>query len=301
MRVLNRVFTVAIILIIFYFLIRHVVANWTEIPFDQLRFNAIHLIFAFLFLFIYFLLLTYGWSKIVAELDGKVPYGKAIYIMSTSQIAKYVPGGVWYTLGRVYLGKSAKIKEEIGMLSVVFETFLLMLTNLLIFLVAINFVRNEPVLNPLISILLIVVILILLYPPLLNMLLNFTLRLLKRPSVTLKAKYTNILKLSAYFFGVWISQIIGFYLLINSVYPLSLSQIPSLAIAYTLSWITGFIVLFAPGGLGVREGMMSFLLTPILPSPLAVAMSFIARIWITSFEVIMFITGLVIKHRTLKK
>ncbi len=298
MRVISRIFTVAVIAVIFYFLIRHVVANWTKIPFDQLRFNPLYVIVAFLFLIMYFLLLTYGWSRIVGELAVKIPYRKALYVMSTSQVAKYVPGGVWYTLGRVYLGKTLKIKEEIGMLSVIFETFLLMLTNLVIFLIAANFAGDIPILSPLVSILLILMILVLLYPPLLNTLLNFTLRLIKRPQVKLKAKYINILKLSTYFFGVWICQIAGFYLLINSIYPLSPAHIPDLAIAYTLSWITGFIVLFAPAGLGIREGMMSILLTPVIPSPLAVAMSFITRIWITVLEVIMFIIGLLIKPRT---
>lgn len=301
MRILNRVLTVAVVAVIFYFLIRHLVANWTKIPFSELRFDAGYVAISFLFLLAYFLLLTHGWSQIVAELDEKIPYAKALYILSASQVAKYLPGGIWYTLGRVYLGKSANIREEIGLLSVVFETFLLMLTNLVIFLIAINFVSSEPVLSPWLSILFIVVILILLYPPLLNLLLNFALRLIKRPKVTLRAKYTNILKLSAYFFGVWFCQIAGFYALINSIYPVPLTQLAQVTTAYTLSWITGFIVLFAPGGLGVREGMMSLLLASILPSPLAVAISFIARIWITLFETIMFLVSLVIRHRTMGK
>lgn len=298
MKILNRVLTGAVVAVIFYFLIRHLVTNWGKIPFSELRFDVGYLAISFLFLLAYFLLLTIGWSQIVGELDSKIPFQKALYIMATSQIAKYLPGGIWYTLGRVYLGKSARIKEEIGLLSVVFETFLLMLTNLVIFLVAINFISSEPVLSPWLSILFIVVILVLLYPPLLNMLLNLALRLFKRPRVMLKAKYANILKLSAYFFGVWLCQIAGFYTLINSIFPIPLTQLAHLAAAYTLSWITGFIVLFAPGGLGVREGMMSLLLAPILPSPLAVAISFISRIWITLFETVMFFVGLGIRKRT---
>lgn len=296
MKIVNRLLTIVVIMAIFYFLIQHMVANWSKIPFSQLRFDASYLFVSFLFLFIYFLLLTYGWSRIVLELDSKVPFSRALYIMSTSQITKYLPGGIWYTLGRVYLGKSAKIKEEIGLLSVVFETFLLMLTNLVIFLLAINFVRDQPVISPLLSVLFIVVILILLYPPLLNMLLNLALRLFKRPQLQLKAKYANVLKLSVYFFGVWLCQIAGFYALVNSIYPLPLAQLPYITGAYTLSWITGFIVLFAPGGLGVREGMMSILLAPILPSPLAIAISFITRIWITLFETMMFFIGLIMKQ-----
>jgi uncharacterized membrane protein YbhN (UPF0104 family) len=300
MKILNRVLTVIVVAVIFYFLIRSLVVNWNKIPFAQLRFDAGYVIVSFLFLFAYFLLLTQGWSRIVAELDGTLPYRKALYIMSTSQIAKYLPGGIWYTLGRVYLGKTAKIREEIGLLSVIFETFLLMLTDLVIFLVAINFLGSKTVLSPMLSVIFIVIILVLLYPPLLNALLNIALKLLRRPRVTLKVKYINILKLSAYFFAVWICQIAGFYALINSIYPLTPAQIPSITAAYTLSWITGFIVLFAPGGLGVREGMMSILLAPVLPSPLAIVISFITRIWITFFELVMFFIGLATKRQDRK-
>lgn len=284
--------------VIFFFLVRSLIANWTQIPFTELRFNIFYIIISFLCLAVYFALLTRGWSSIVTELGSKVPYGKAIWIVSTSQIAKYVPGGIWYTVGRVYLARTEKVKEEIGLLSVVFETFLLMLTNLMIFLITINFIQGETYLSPLLSVTFIAVILILLYPPLLNKLLNLGLRILKRPAVELHARYLSILKISTFFFALWIVQIAGYFFLINSIYEVGVSQLPNLAAAYTLSWITGFIVLFAPGGLGVREGMMALLLSSILPLPLAIAISFITRVWMTIFEVLIFFIGLLIRRKT---
>jgi len=301
MKVIQRIVTAIVVLLIFYFLLRNLVTNWSQIPFTELRFNPAYIVISFLCLVLYFVLLTRGWAAIVRELGGEVPYGKAFWIVSTSQIAKYVPGGIWYTLGRVYLARSEKIREEIGLLSVVFETFLLMLTNLILFLIVINFIRNDSVLSPLLSITFVIVILILLYPPLLNKLLNIALRMLRKPPVTLRAKYLSILKISTYFFALWLAQITGFYLLINAIYPVQLTQLPNLAAAYTLSWITGFIVLLAPGGLGVREGMMTLLLSVILPLPLAIAISFITRVWITIFEVLAFFVGLLIRRKTMKK
>lgn len=294
---LQRILTAIFVLVIFYFLTRHLVTNWSQIPFAELRFDPASIAASFLCLAAYFLVLTRGWSAIVAELGGRVAYPRAFWIMSTSQMAKYLPGGVWYTLGRVYLAKAERVTEEIGLLSVVFETFLLMLTDLVIFLAAVNFVQGEPVLSPALSAVFIAVILALLYPPLLNGLLNLALRVLRRPAVRLRAKYAAILRLSVYFFAVWLAQIAGFYFLIRAVYPVPLAHLPNLATAYTLSWITGFVVLFAPGGLGVREGMMTILLSPILPLPLAIAVSFLARVWITVFEITAFFIGLLIRRR----
>lgn len=298
---MQRILTVALVCVIFYFLVRSLITNWTQIPFSEIRFNILYVVISFLCLAAYFSLLTRGWSSIVAELGSMVPYSKAFWIVSTSQIAKYVPGGIWYTVGRVYLARTEKVKEEIGILSVVFETFLLMLTNLIIFLISINFISGETYLSPFLSVAFIIVILILLYPPLLNMLLNLGLRMLKKPAVKLHARYLSILRISMYFFMLWLAQIAGYYFLINSLYPMGIAQLPNLTAAYTLSWITGFIVLFAPGGLGVREGMMTLLLSSILPLPLAIAISFITRVWITIFEVLIFFAGLIVRRAMNKK
>ena len=301
MKVIQRILTVALVCVIFYFLVRSLITNWTQIPFSQIRFNTLYVVISFLCLAVYFSLLTRGWTSIVAELGSRVPYCKAFWIVSTSQIAKYVPGGIWYTVGRVYLARTENVKEETGILSVVFETFLLMLTNLIIFLISVNFITGETYLSPLLSVTFIIMILILLYPPLLNRLLNLGLRLLKKPAVELKARYLSILKISTFFFALWIAQIAGYFFLINSIYPVEASQLPNLTAAYTLSWITGFIVLFAPGDLGVREGMMTLLLSSILPLPLAIAISFITRVWITIFEVLIFFAGLIIRRWMNKK
>ena len=78
-------------------------------------------------------------------------------------------------------------------------------------------------------------------------------------------------------------------------------HVPNLVSAYTLAWITGSVAIFAPGGLGVREGVMTLLLSPILPVPLAIALSFITRVWITVFEAVVFFVGLIIQHQTSPK
>jgi hypothetical protein len=60
--------------------------------------------------------------------------------------------------------------------------------------------------------------------------------------------------------------------------------------------MTGFVVIFAPGGLGVREGMMTLLLRSFIPTPLAIAISFIARVWMTLFEIVVFFIGLIVRR-----
>jgi len=236
-----------------------------------------------------------GWRNIIYKLGHNISFKNAFWIVSSSQIAKYIPGGIWFAVGRVYLGKSEKLKEEIVALSVVVETGLTFLVGILLFLLSVSLSGHKFFENFLLIVPIFFLFLIALYPRFLNRLMNFALGIFKRPAINLDISYSQILVLSIYFFGLWIAQIIGFYFLINAIYPIAISKIFSLAAVYTLSWMTGFIVIFAPGGLGVREGMMTLLLSPILPTPLAIAISFIARVWITLFEIAIFFVGMLVK------
>ena len=295
MRILKRVLTVVVVSIVFYFLITNLVKNWQKIPFDSLHFHSLNLIISYVFLFLNFLIFVEGWRNIMIKFGHSISFKNAFWIISSSQIAKYVPGGIWFALGRVYLGKSRNLKEENVALSVVVETGLTFLVGILLFLLSVNFVSQKIFANFLYVIPIFFLFLIVLYPSILNRVINFALQILKKPNIKITISYSQILKLSIYFFGLWIAQIIGFYFLINAIYPMPISKIFTLSAAYTLSWMTGFVVIFAPGGLGVREGMMTLLLSPILPAPLAIAISFIARIWITLFEIVIFFVGLLVK------
>lgn len=269
--------------------------NWQKIPFNSLRLNLVNLTISFVCLIVNFLFFVEGWRVTIRKLGSTISFENSFWIMSSSQIAKYVPGGIWFVVGSIYLGKSEKLKEEIVALSIVVETGLTFLVGILLFLLSISLVEQKFSVNFLFMIPVFFLFLIALYPPFLNRLINFALGIVKRPAINLDISYFQILKLSIYFFGLWISQIIGFYFLINAIYPIALSKIFNLAGAYTLSWMTGFVVIFAPGGLGVREAMMTLLLSPILPAPLAIAISFIARVWITIFEIVIFFVGLLVK------
>lgn len=295
MKIFRKVITVAIVFAIFYFLIASLVKNWQKIPFDSLRFNIISLLVSFIFLFITFLIFVQSWRSIIRALGQSISFKGAFWVMSSSQMAKYVPGGIWFALSRVYLGKTEKLKGEFIALSVVIETGLTFLVGILLFFFALGLSNRGIIVNFLFIIPIFFLFLLALYPPILNKIMNIGLRLMKRPAIELKISYLHLLKLSVFFLGLWVAQIIGYYFLVDSIMPIPFYRIFSLAAAYTLSWMAGFIVVIAPGGLGVREGMMSILLSPILPAPLAIAISFIARIWITVFEIITFFMGLLVK------
>lgn len=300
MKFIRRILAALVVLVIFFFLIRSLVRNWHQIPFADLRFNPFYLFLSFFFLLATFLIFVKAWQAIIRSLEGDISYPFAFWVMAASQTAKYVPGGVWFALGRVYLAKSEKLSAEKIGVSVIIETGLTFLAGILLFFLALSLAHPENLVNYLLLIPVFLFFLLVLYPPVLERLVKIGLKIIKRPPVRIKMRYGSLLGIAFYFFGLWLAQIVGYFLLINALYPVSLSQFPALSAVYIISWMAGFIIILAPGGLGVREGTMTLLLSSIIPSALAIGISFLSRVWITVFEVAVFFAGLIIYRTKVK-
>jgi hypothetical protein len=57
--------------------------------------------------------------------------------------------------------------------------------------------------------------------------------------------------------------------------------------------MTGFLVLIAPAGLGVREGVFTLILKTVVPEPLAIIAALVTRVWMTVGELTAALAGLV--------
>jgi uncharacterized membrane protein YbhN (UPF0104 family) len=295
MKYLKRILSFIIVALIFFFLVRTLVLNWDKIPFNELHFNGWFIALSFLCLGMHFLSYSKSWQEIMIALGHRITITQSLWIIATTQIAKYLPGRIWYMVGRVYIGKKEDIDSNLLAISMIIETCLLVITSAILFLFATLFIGALQSIYIVLVILLIVVAVIVIHPRVLSWLMNFVMRLLHRKKVLIRISYGQMLRVSIFFFGLWMAQIIGFYFLIDAIYPVQLSMLSVLTSAYCLSWITGFIVLFVPSGLGVREGVMTLLLSSILTTPLAIAMSFLSRIWFTLFEIVVFFIGLLVR------
>jgi glycosyltransferase 2 family protein len=92
-------------------------------------------------------------------------------------------------------------------------------------------------------------------------------------------------------------QGLAYYLLIRSIHPLPASRLINVIGIYNGAWAAGFLSFIAPGGLGVREGVMTILLKPYLPVAMAIIVAAVSRLWITLFEVAMAAVGLRMKPK----
>jgi uncharacterized membrane protein YbhN (UPF0104 family) len=79
---------------------------------------------------------------------------------------------------------------------------------------------------------------------------------------------------------------LAFYFFIGSFYPFSFENYFFITGAFSIAGLIGFVAVFAPAGLGVREGVLVFTLSMIFPSAIAAIISLISRLWMTICELI---------------
>ena len=108
--------------------------------------------------------------------------------------------------------------------------------------------------------------------------------------------FRDVGKIILVFTANWVIFGIALYLLSNSFYNLTVSQTIILCGVFAVSVISGILSFFVPAGLGVREGVLSYLLSLFIPISVAIVISLALRIWMIVGELLCFFTALRIRE-----
>ncbi len=273
----------------FYFLVSRLVQDWNRIPFDTLRFRPVPLVLSYVcFLGLHYPLIAWGWKLILRGLGERISTPRGLAIITVTQLGKYIPGKVWFALGRIGMAAREGIPKTKGLVSILIETGFSLLAAVLLFAVTVLFLPRGSVPAPVYWLFALAPLcLVVVYPPVLNRVLAFLLRRLKRPVFELRLSYPRLLLILLVYCLDWFFHGLGNYALLSSFYPLGLEALPVIVGGYAVAWILGFLAVVAPAGLGVREGIYTVVARTVMPAPMAIAASFLTRVWTTIGEVVM--------------
>jgi hypothetical protein len=234
-----------------------------------------------------------------AALGYPVERGRAFRCWVFSQMGKYIPGGIWLFASRTVFYQQNGMPTLVASGVVVWETLSILATGIVIVLVslpALPVFKWGMIASIGAAGLLIVAAVGLWQMP------RFWewLDRLRIPGASLMLRFvketdnkrTGLLQRHLILAVVsWVIIGSGFYLLTLSFPPLRGLSWPSANAIFIASWVIGFLVLIAPGGIGSREAaLMAFLLPLISPSE-ALAFAVVARIWWTLAETLLFLFG----------
>lgn len=270
------------------FIVWYFVQNREEFSSTLANVNIGVFVFSMLFYFIYKLTLASLWHYITKINGCSIKYEKAVTGYLYSILGKYIPGKVFMLAARL-----AYYKEEEAPLSKVTVCFFIenvctLLGAAMLFIVSLFFFPNELLENyKWTTFLLIAAFFIVIHPRIINLILKLVGKLLRK-KLEIPMKYSQMIKVVLLFIANWLIIGTGFYILAKSICPtLELSQLLFCAGIWGVSAIIGILAIFAPSGLGVREGIIVAGLMLIMPQNEAVVISVVSRLWQTVPELLL--------------
>jgi len=236
------------------------------------------------------LLIGYGvsaalWGRIVADLGGpRLRAPDAVRVFMVANLGRYVPGKVWQIAGLAALARGRGVPAATATAAAVLGQGIALVAATLVGAGALARTpgRAGPWAVGFLAAM-IVAVAVGLAPPVFRAAVGLWFRLAHaRPPEALSSR-AAVRWLAAYVLN-WMLYATSFWLLVRS-FGLDAPLVP-VAGAFAAAYVLGYIMVFAPAGLGVREGFMVALLTPYLGVGPSGAMAVIARLWTTVLEVV---------------
>jgi hypothetical protein len=288
------IFSFLVVLVIFYFLGREFIKNYGDLGQYHWEIRYPIFILSFVFLFGNYVLEAWIWKKLLEMCEVYISVSKCFKIISLSQLGKYIPGKFWIYLGQFYLGGREKISKWAILFSNFFLLMLLTIGGMIVFNISYLLWTNVQRGLALGLWILIAMTLLSLHPWIFNRVVGIFKGWIGTSVV--HYSYVNVLYLLPWILLDWVIYLSGFYIFLQSFYPVTLRELVIYGGISAISGLLGLYSLFTPGGLGVREGVQAYLMSLFIPVSMAVLISIFSRIWMTLAEVGAAIISLKIKE-----
>jgi uncharacterized membrane protein YbhN (UPF0104 family) len=244
----------------------------------QFRPLPIFLSFLVFSLVLFWVSIVWGW--IINNLGMKLSYAKHIRYYIVSNLAKRIPGTIWYVASRIQLYGSDGINLKITALASGIEMVFITLAGILVVFLFSTQTLVQHHISPIILMIFFLLGLVLLHPKVIKWI------LLRRKVEAKTLSYKFIIKgILSYVFS-WILGGIILFEIGNIIHPISIGNLPYFINCWTLVGIISTLLFFSPSNFGITEIGLSLLLSKIMPSPIAVLVAIASRIFMIAYEII---------------
>lgn len=278
-----------IALLIIFFIIKYIKSNATTLEDFEFELNYFYLFVSFLILLLFILSQYILWHFITRHNKCNLAFLKSIKLRAYSEFGKYVPGKV---LGYAILLQEYS-NEGKSKLQLSFSMFIEMLSSILsaalLFLVTLFFTDiQEFRIYRFTALALLILFFLLIHPRIINYFTSWIFKIANREPVLLNISYLDLLKMIFLYALNFMIFGFSFILLIKSFYDVNFSDYIFITGTTAAASLIGLFAIFVPAGLGVREGVLVFTLSLILPPAIAGIIALTSRLWLTFAEIFLF-------------
>jgi len=286
-RTLLRVLQVALAAIIVALVVRKIVAEWgaVKLALDEARPNWLALSASGLVVLTTYAVLIETWRVVLRGWRHDIPFLDAARIWTISNLGKYLPVKVWSITALAVMSREYGVTAAEGATASVLVT---LINTLIGFAVAIvtgaSLLRLSPVVVIVIAVMAIAVLASPSALPALGLVAG---RVFKREIVLRPLDHRVLLSAGALTCIAWLMYGVAFWLFTRGVLGAAPGALRDYVAVFAGSYLIGFLAIFAPAGVGFREGAMGIALqrAGFAAGP-AYLMVVASRLWLTALELI---------------
>lgn len=280
---LRQVIGLILLIVIFCYLALIISHDWVDILNHHWRFYHHHFLLAFLSYSIALMFAAWGWSLFFQKLTNISGARLHLKYYVYTNLIRRVPLPLLYLLGRIYIYEKRGVTRSTITVISLLEWLMILLSGFLLslwvwpFITVITVPPNWHNLWLMAGLCLVGFVLV--HPRILAFLFK---RIAKGNLVSITA--LDVLTWLAIYSLVWINGGLAFYFIINTLYPLALSQFPYILGIWTLSGVVTTLFFSLSPAFGLKELTLVALLIHFVPSYIAVAIALLMRAALILFE-----------------
>jgi glycosyltransferase involved in cell wall biosynthesis len=295
---LRRVVGYVLALAALYFLGRLLVQTWGQLAETDFRFEFDwpRLVVSLALLVVARAFAVEAWRRILISLGAPFGFAFGARVWFLSNLTRYIPGNIWQVATMMTLVEQRGVSKTNALLSqVIYAALALSIAGLL----GVGFFLVRPAvldgLVPpevstyapfLVAAALVALLVFFALAPVNRLIVQLTARLTRRPITAPTPTFARGLVPPLFSLAMWLTNGVAFYLFVSSVVDLPLTQLPAFIAMNAGAYWIGYVSFVTPSGLGFREGALAWMLASLLPTPVAIALSLVARLWTTAGELL---------------
>lgn len=229
----------------------------------------------------YYLAFVLGLRLTMSALGADMGSPRTFALSFASNLGKYVPGGIWPVVGRLALARRVGLPRRVAAVGMVLENALSVAGGMLVFLASLALGAADAGEVPWAYVAPAALVFVGLYPAVFRRVLALAFRLARVEGEPPALGFGVTVALTLYYAGTWLIAGLAFRLFVASLYADAPGGLLAYSGIYAAAVVAGLVVLFAPGGIGVREAVLIALLTPLVGPATAGIAGVSARLWTT--------------------
>jgi hypothetical protein len=227
-----------------------------------------------------------AWRALLTGLGHRLPARPASRIFFVSQLGKYLPGAVWPLVGQAALGRRERVPADRSVLAGLLTMTFSVVSGLVVAAVTL------PLLSPTVTnrywpAFVVAPLLVgALHPKPLSWLVNHALGLVQRPPLPVGLSARAVGAGAAWSVLAWVAFGTQVWLLARDIRPDEPRLLALCLGAFALAWTVGFLAVFVPAGVGVREAVLVLTMGTVLPTGAGLTLALITRGLMTAGDLV---------------